>query len=56
MDLRSTEAKRLTRRLLSKEPLALEVVGLDRARQLVHILESLGAKIEIRGDGDLTCV
>jgi hypothetical protein len=56
MDLRSTEAKRLTRRLLSKEPLALGVVGLDRARQLVHILESLGAKIEIRGDGDLTCV
>jgi hypothetical protein len=56
MELRSTEAKRLTRRLLSKESLELEVVALERARQLVHILESLGAKIEIRGNGDLTCV
>jgi hypothetical protein len=46
--LQSTDAKRLARRLLGREPLEFAIADLEKAKYVAHILESLGAKIEVR--------
>jgi hypothetical protein len=46
--LQSTDAKRLARRLLGRELLEFAIADLEKAKYVAHILESLGAKIEIR--------
>jgi len=46
--LPSTDAKRLARRLLTKELVEFAIVDHEKARYVAHILESLGAKTEIR--------
>jgi hypothetical protein len=47
--LQSTDAKRLARRLLSRELVEFAIVDREgKAKYVAHILESLGAKTEIR--------
>jgi hypothetical protein len=46
--LQKTDAKRLARRLLSRELTEFTIADLEKAKYVAHILESLGAKIEIR--------
>ena len=46
--LHSTDAKRLARRLLSRQLVEFAIVDRDKAKYVAHILESLGAKTEIR--------
>ncbi len=46
--LHGTELKRLARRLLSKELIEFDIANASEATHAAHILESLGAKIEIR--------
>ena len=46
--LQNTDAKRLARRLLSRELTEFEIADLEKAKYVAHILESLGARIEIR--------
>jgi hypothetical protein len=48
--LQGTDAKRLARRILSKELVEFAIVDREKAKYLAHILESLGAKIEIRSN------
>jgi hypothetical protein len=52
--LQSTDAKRLARRLLSRELLEFSIVDREKAKYVAHILESLGAETEIRlADGQV---
>jgi hypothetical protein len=48
--LQITEAKRLTRRLMNKELLEFPIVSATEAGHLLHILESQGARVEVRRD------
>jgi hypothetical protein len=43
-----SDAKRLARRLLSRELVEFAIVDREKAKYLAHILESRGAKTEIR--------
>jgi hypothetical protein len=45
--LHSTDAKRLARRLLSRQLVEFAIVDRDKAKYVAHIPESLGAKTEI---------
>lgn len=47
-DLRGAELKRVARGVKKKEILVLSAVERDNARQLTHILESLGATISFK--------
>jgi hypothetical protein len=44
-------AKRLARRLLGRELVEFAIVDREKAKYVAHILESLGAKTEIRFAG-----
>jgi hypothetical protein len=46
--LRGAELKRLARRLLSQELMEFDISSPEEAAHAAHILESLGASIEIR--------
>ena len=46
--LQNADAKRLARRLLSRELMEFAIADLEKAKHVAHILESLGGKIEIR--------
>jgi hypothetical protein len=46
--LHGTELKRIARLLKNKELMEVEVIGKEQAEPLIHILESLGAKIAIK--------
>jgi hypothetical protein len=48
--LQDTEAKRLTRRLLNRELIEFSIADREKAQYVAHILESLGATVEVRLD------
>lgn len=47
-NLHGTELKRVARQVMKKEPFELNLADSEKAEALIHTLESMGARVEVK--------